>query len=279
MNFSKVTSILVALFVIVNLFLGGNLMLAYRDSQYPADTYVENVETVLLKNGVTVSREVLSRRYLQPVTYQITVDENTEAKIAKKILGDTFERESVSGVFSFRSGDNHLQMQSGIWFSFEGTIGSSGSGIENEENRYESLTQSARQFLQKMNPKTEARFTTMMFGAEEAQIIFEQYYLGNKIKNNTAVFTVKNGMIVSARGDYIYGEMISSEVPMPKDPINALMTFATDISEGETEIVEVSVEYIVNKQARGTFLNPVWNILDAEGNKYFFDFYGIFLKE
>ncbi len=89
------------------------------------------------------------------------------------------------------------------------------------------------------------------------------------------VFTVLNGTIVQGKGDYVYGHISSNELPIPKDPVDALFTYATSVKgEEETKILELTIEYIVNKQAQGTYLNPVWKIKDDSDKEYFFDLSG-----
>lgn len=253
MDFSKAKTILILLFLGVNLFLL-LFLFSVSDTSITLDrTSVDNAVQILKNKGITIDPAVIPKKTEKPYVlelYNPLTDENSALVAALSEKGEL----SLSNQF----------------FTFVPNTPIAVSVREGESNRKIQSTLSAA--------LSELGFYTadLSMGSSKKQAdadcyFFQKYYAGSLFFNTNLSVSVRDGGIVKIEGNYC--ELVNAK-PIEgsfKSPLDILIAFSSSYGKkGEIQALELG--YFVSDEDYKTLpAIPSWRVLTTQNERYDFD--------
>lgn len=256
MNWKRIKSIFIILFLFTNIFL-----VIYSSYTYYAKVRIqpelaEKVITVMENNGITISDSIIPRYKSEVVPLTLLNTSEAEEKLSQKLLGSATRDTNSSGEMFISSSGAYLVLRGGTAISC-GKIDAKGTESE-----------AAEEFVSMLDTKLSKHFLISSNG-EKNEYVFGQYIDGCLVDGAELNVRISGGKIF-ASGTYIYSPVVPMADKNYSDPLNVILKFLGSNSKS-TEISDMIICYIMEKSISSTSLSPAYRITDENGFSYFFD--------
>lgn len=268
MNWGRVKTVLIILFLATDLFLLGIYMTSKHSSSTISTQVIEDTITVLANNNITISPDIIPRKCQSaPYAEAENVISDYET-FAKNLLGSDIQKtdfgfESDIGKVSFY-GDRFNFERNSEMLLLADTI-----GIENEQKAKEIATESLNLIGFDLSNATAS------ISKEDSSytIIFANTSNSLPIFNSRVTVTLSQNGVMSVSGIWFNQTENSGEDMELKKVTSALIDFIPELPDGG-EIVKLETGYnIFDKESfhKSATLIPVWHITCKDGRTYILD--------
>jgi len=268
MNWSKVKTILIILFLCTDIF----LLAMYMTSRYSATTIssemIENTVAALKNNNITINPDIIPRK-----TQQIAYAEAENAihdyeSFAKKLLGDNIKaiENGYSGDYGTVTfyGDRFNYKKNPVTFILTDSI-----TIEDEQTAKDVASTDLTQLgLDVSNASISAKKKDSNF-----TVVFENKANDLPIFNSRVTVELSKYGVTSISGIWFNQTSHTGEDTEMKKVTSALIEFIPQLPDGG-EIVKLQMGYnIFDKESfhKSATLIPVWHITCKDGSTYLLD--------
>ncbi len=268
MNWGRVKTVLIILFLCTDIFLIGIYMTSRYSSSAISDEVIEDTVTVLANNKITINPDIIPRKS-QSVAYaeaeNVISDYETFAKnlLGSDIRKTDFGFESDVGKVTFY-GDRFNFARNPEMFLLVDTI-----GIENEQKAQDVATES----LNMMGFDLSNASASLSKEDSSYTVIFENTANSLPIFNSRVTVVLSQNGVMSVSGIWFNQTASSGDNVELKKVTSALIDFIPQIPES-SEIVKLEIGYnIFDKESfhKSATLIPVWHITCKDGNTYLLD--------
>jgi|GEM_PF-6164215 len=271
MEHIRVKTALIALFLIIDIFLVGALILGENAKLSIDDSLTDNAVEVLRRNGISISRQVIGSRRATARGYYLAADSDL-SRTAAELLGDGCGREELAGGETrYFSGESVFSVRNLTSLSFSGEW--RGAGRQPADT--------AAALVKKLTPgKTSFELTDERENSDgSSTCFFSQRLAGRSLTDMQLAVTVSGGAVVSFSGTWLCLTPEPYEDNKIADQLGALMKFAA-LHGGDSPVTVESLELCYCPLRADDFylLTPVWSIGYGSGREYYDAFSGDLVK-
>lgn len=265
MNWSRVKTILIILFLLTDIFLLVSLVLSMHNSTTITPEIIESTVEILKKQDIVIDKELIPSKVTPaPYAEADNVIDDYEA-FAKKFLGNVITKtgdnsyESTVGIMSF-DGDR---------FGFSKKNPENGKAIDEKSAQANVISYLTAKGFDLSNAdvsttKNSNGFTVTLKNLANSLPLF----------NSVITAQVSGDVVTSVTGIWFNQINVRGQANELKTVTSALIDFIPATAAVPTEIVGLTLGYTVpesNVYHKSAVLIPVWEIQEANGNKHYPD--------
>ena len=261
MEWSKLKNIIILILLTANLFLLAMAGVQQRDSVQYQEQAVQDVLTVLERNGIAVAPEVIPEQMsLSCVTVQR--DRELEADLARALLGDYAVSDLGGGRYSYESSIGSAEFRSNGHFNITFPAG---FGLANdvEEEAVHALSIAAGIGL---SGTVAEQFRTVDGGTG---VVLYQTWKGIPVYSCRITLEYRDGALWSISGQRLMGEpqLAGSQDELLSIPtvLMRVLNGINDLGDICSEITQLTPGYQMSNPAEGTRMEQVWYIATDTG--------------
>ncbi len=278
MNWSKVKTILIVVFLGVNIFLLTSMMISANKTIMISSETLDNTIEILKKNNIEIDRELIPKKMenLSFLMMQNTFQDTNS--IVQKLLGKDYSIKINDKVITFTKGSQLIKITG---CKFEYLDGTSDAGITEFDDT--TLEKHARKYLDKLQYNSEYLHLSNIKQKNEKtyNLTFVQEYEGARVYGNDIIIEIINGNLVRIMGYGLEPVGLTKEKIPSRHVTGALIEFIREEDRAKaqkTTITDISIGYNINniKEKWDSLdfmeinIKPVWRIVTDEGKYYYF---------
>ncbi len=260
MNWSRAKTILIALFLIVDLFL---LTTILTESDRISPEVISSTVEVLKNNGITIDRNIIPSKSQKTPYSEVENVITSYDEFAALLLGDSY---TLSGDNSFSVGSKKVSF-SGNSFIYESSI--SKDGISTDKNPQNV----AAEFLKNIGFDLSGAEVSSQKSENSTAVTFYNYSNSLPVFNSSVTVSVSGEIVTSVSGMWFNTINTNEPDTALKSITSILIDTAADIKTG-THISSLELGYSLPDSTvfhKSAVLIPVWQITSKDGKQYFPD--------
>lgn len=253
MNWSKVKTILIALFLVINVILAGINFFRWNREESISKKTVGNVIKVLENYNVRIEEDLISKEVPELKNLVVRNIIGTEAEFLGGILGRSYWKEDNR----FSSGDKSVTIEGNRF-------------VIKEKRAMESLGDA-----EKWLNDNGIDLSRTMKEEKVGEFVFKTIYEGLEVFESR-IYVYTDGEYAVAEGFFLE---VSSEEKKQKEARRITSVLPLLIKDGcrDCEIVEISTGYMCDISGSERFseatASPVYKILTSDGKEYYYSAY------
>lgn len=271
MDWPRMKTKLIILFLALNLFLAGSLIVSEQNKTVLSEQLLSDTQQILQTHGTTLRDGLLTGLHKEKIRgYFVEVSTQIGRSAADRLLGSDAQVQSTDGAQQFTLGANTLTVSGANELSFSGSWKPSGLFAARGADAV------ALQFGQKLGAnglKTELVGQTALDGGQ-TQVTIRQTLEGYPLSSFLLTVTVQDGAVTQAQGQWVIEKITAYENLRLCDPLDALLKTASALSRDQLTVEDITLCYYFTRAGRYNLLYPVWEIKTDQDTAYFNAFSG-----
>ncbi|NLY43337.1 MAG: hypothetical protein GX066_05085 [Clostridiaceae bacterium] len=271
MNWSKVKTIMIILFLCINIFLVISLITSRYESVTIRSETLEDTVEILQKNSIIVDRSIIPTKMENLPLLQMENSEQDPDLFAKKILGEGYDKKEDGNGYYYSSDGKTLEVH-GCEFYYADEMPS--EQLEPVNN--ETVESQVRKILEKMDFNTKYMVLKEVYtlGKDLYSVTFYQQFGGKQIFEDYVSVILGPKGITSMRGYLIVPKEFSGQSLSVRQITGILIDFVRNEDRPKDKVISItsiSLGYRVDRSKtdiRETSAFPVWRITTDDGKYY-----------
>lgn len=265
MEWSRVKSIMIGIFCIVNIFLLSSYVNTMKTSVIISEDAIQNTVSVLANNNVLINKDIIPRKTQDIRTFDtINKFDNTRAmtdyfwSIAQKENLDFFNPQYVEIM------NNSFQYKN------------------NTATSYQILSEStahaySKKIVTRLELDTGMNLESYILKSEDIFIVtFHQVYEGNHVLDTRLVFELSEHGIIGIYGEnWLCDEVMGGGLASIRSITEILVNFAiTAERENPLKLIDIKLGYFIGDRGgvkSKVTVVPVWRLTTEDGKNYYYD--------
>lgn len=271
MDWSKMKTKLIVLFLALNLFLAGSLMVSEYNKTVLSEQLLSDTQQILQSHGTSLRDGLLAGRQKEKIRgYFVEVSTQIGRSAADRLLGSDAQVQSDDGAQQYTLDGNSLVVSGVNELSFSGSWQPGGlfapRGTE----------ETALAFGQTVGAKGLKTETIKVetLDRDAAQVTLRQTLEGYPLSGFSLTVTVRSGAVTQARGQWVIEKISAYENLRLCDPLDALLKTASALSCDQLTVEDIALCYYFTRAGRYNLLYPAWEIQTDQQTAYFNAFSG-----
>lgn len=264
MNFGRAKTILIFLFLLVNLFLISYIFVTSKDITVPDKTTVSTTIEILKERNIYLNEKINLSSGEKTNNLNLESITKDEKVFASKILGSFKEKENK---YVGDYGDLVISNGHFVW-----NIKDNHSFSEFDENHVKNY---ATEFLKKYKLDTSVlKVTDISPDSGNYKVTFSHYFFNKELFNIKTYVYVSGGGVYKVEGSIFILDSLSGSEQI-SNPITTLLNYsATKNVNEKQEITAINSGYYSDNSPldyKSFSVQPCFEIVFADGNKLYFD--------
>ncbi len=274
MNWSKVKTILIVLFLGVNIFLLTSMMISANKTIMISSETLDNTIEILNKNNIEIDRELIPKK-VENLSFLVVRNTFQDTNsIVQQLLGKGYSIQINDDVITFTKGPQIIKITG---FKFEYIDTTSDAKISKFDDT--TLEEHARKFLEKLRFNLQYIYLSKIEQKDENtyRLTFMQKYADAKVYGNDIIVEITSGNHVRVKGYGIEPVELIEKIPS-RQVTGALIEFIREeerAKEQKTTITDISIGYYIQNindewEFRDLIIEPSWRIVSDDGKSYYY---------